>query len=112
MKTKNQLPSAPLYDNGERRSNKQMMAMMAFCVVMVAMSAHGASDSTFSTITTKLTEWMTGSLGTTFALGSLAVGLAVGVVKQSVMSVVTGVAVALCSSLGPSVLTGLFTATL
>ncbi|ABO59643.1 hypothetical protein BSFA1_82200 (plasmid) [Burkholderia sp. SFA1] len=94
------------------KRNKQALLTLALFAVALALDASAASDGTFSEIVDRLTGWMTGSLGTTFALGSLAVGLAMGVVKQSVMSVVTGVAVALSASLGPNVLQGLFTATL
>ncbi|WP_432263214.1 TraA family conjugative transfer protein [Cupriavidus sp. TMH.W2] len=94
------------------KRNKQALLTLAIVAVALAVDASAATDGTFNQIVDRLTGWMTGSLGTTFALGSLAVGLAMGVVKQSVMSVVTGVAVALSASLGPSVLQGLFTATL
>ena len=50
-------------------------------------------------------------MGKMFSLGALAVGLGVGIVKQSVMSVATGTGIALASSVGPSVLTGIFSAT-
>ncbi|GMG94824.1 conjugal transfer pilus assembly protein TraA [Cupriavidus metallidurans] len=93
-------------------NNKQALLTMAVMALLLAVNASAASDTTFAQIVTRLSDWMTGSLGTVFALGSLAVGLAIGVVKQSVMSVVTGVAVALSASLGPGVLQGLFTATL
>ncbi|WP_425953169.1 TraA family conjugative transfer protein [Ralstonia pseudosolanacearum] len=94
------------------KRNKQALLTLAVFALALAIDSMAASDGTFNTITERLTGWMTGSLGTTFALGSLAVGLAMGVVKQSVMSVVTGVAVALSASLGPNVLQGLFTASL
>lgn len=95
-------------------SNKNMQTLltMAAVAMVLAVDASAASDTTFAQIVTRLSDWMTGSLGTVFALGSLAVGLAIGVVRQSVMSVVTGVAVALSASLGPGVLQGLFTAAL
>ncbi|AQH06022.1 hypothetical protein A9R05_44570 (plasmid) [Burkholderia sp. KK1] len=94
------------------KRNKKALLTFALFAAAYAISASAASDSTFSEIVDKLTSWLTGSLGTTFALGSLGVGLAMGVVKQSIMSVVTGVSVALASSLGPNVLTNLFTAAL
>lgn len=94
------------------KRNKKALITLALFAVALALNASAASDSTFSEIVDKLTTWMTGSLGTTFSLGALAVGLAIGVVKQSIMSVVTGVSVALSASLGPGVLQGLFTAAL
>jgi conjugal transfer pilus assembly protein TraA len=76
----------------------------------VSLDAAAGTDTTFSTVVTNLNNWMTGSLGKVFAVGSLGVGLAIGVVKQSIMSVVTGVAIALAGSIGPGVLQGIFTA--
>jgi len=78
---------------------------------MLVANAYAGSDSTFGTATTTITTWLTGSMGKMFSLGALAVGLGVGIVKQSVMSVATGTGIALASSVGPSVLTGIFSAT-
>lgn len=92
--------------------DKKTMLVVAAIGLAAAVDATAGSDSTFTTIVTNLDDWMTGSLGKVFALGALGTGLAIGVVKQSVMSVVTGVAVALSASVGPGVLTNIFTATL
>ncbi|MDD1010999.1 MULTISPECIES: TraA family conjugative transfer protein [Pseudomonas] len=92
--------------------DKKAMLVMAAIGLAAAVDVTAGSDSTFTTIVTNLDDWMTGSLGKVFALGALGTGLAIGVVKQSVMSVVTGVAVALSASVGPGVLTNIFTATL
>jgi conjugal transfer pilus assembly protein TraA len=46
-----------------------------------------------------------------FAVGALAVGLGIGIVKQSVMSVAVGTGIALAASGGPAVLSGIFGAT-
>lgn len=72
--------------------------------------AIAGSDMTFAAASQFLDTSLTGSLGKTFALGSLAVGLGVGIVKQSVMAVAIGVGMALVSSLGPGILTGMFSA--
>jgi conjugal transfer pilus assembly protein TraA len=92
--------------------DKTSMLVVAAIGLAAAVDVTAGSDSTFTTIVTNLDDWMTGSLGKVFALGALGTGLAIGVVKQSVMSVVTGVAVALSASVGPGVLTNIFTATL
>ncbi|WP_234484830.1 TraA family conjugative transfer protein [Noviherbaspirillum pedocola] len=86
--------------------------LLAFVVVaaMVSGSAIAGSDSTFATVSTNLDGWMTGSLGKVFSLAALAVGLGIGVIKQSILSVATGVGVALASSIGPGVLTNMFSA--
>ena len=98
------------------KSPNKKLRILAYVVLGLAVSGAALASTTGSTdfdaVTTRLQNWMEGSLGKTFALGSLAVGLAIGVVKQSVMSVVTGAAVALSSSIGPGVLNTVFSATL
>ena len=69
--------------------------------------AYAGGDSTFNAPVTWLNNALTGSLGRTIALASLAAGLGIGVVQQSVMSVVVGTAIALAASVGPGVLTGI-----
>lgn len=88
-------------------------ALLAAAGIAVAGTATGATGGTdFDQVVNRMNGWLGGSLGKTFALGALAVGLAIGIVKQSVMSVVTGAAVALSASIGPGVLSGIFTAVL
>ncbi|MCZ9640627.1 TraA family conjugative transfer protein [Pseudomonas putida] len=95
-----------------KKIDKRALLSMAVIGLAVAADVTAGADSTFAEIVISLDGWMTGSLGKVFALGALGTGLAIGVVKQSVMAVVTGVAVALSASVGPGVLTNIFTATL
>ena len=74
--------------------------------------AMAGTDTTFGTPVSTLTTWMTGSMGKMFAVGALAVGLGIGIVKQSVMSVAVGTGIALAANAGPGVLSAIFTATL
>lgn len=94
--------------------SSDLTALVIF--VALATSAIAGTDVTFGTSTTgplgTLTNWMTGSMGQLFAIGALAVGLGVGIVKQSIMAVVIGIAVALAASTGPTVLAAIFTAVL
>ena len=94
-----------------RNTVKSIGTTVILIASMVALNAHAGSDSTFSSATTTLTTWLTGSMGKMFSLGALGVGLGVGIVKQSVMSVAVGTGIALAASVGPSVLTGIFSAT-
>jgi len=81
-------------------------------VFAVAGSASAASsDATFGDIVTTLRDWAEGSLGRTIALAMLIVGIATGIVRQSVIAAVAGVAGALVMAYGPTVLEGIFTFT-
>jgi conjugal transfer pilus assembly protein TraA len=82
----------------------------AAALLLFASGAMAGTDTTFAAAVTWLNTSLTGTLGKTFALGSLAVGLGVGIVKQSVMSVAIGVGMALVASVGPGVLQGMFSA--
>lgn len=90
---------------------KKLLVGAAIITVSTAASASTA-DTTFNDIVTKLTDWAEGSLGKTISLAMLVVGIAAGIVRQSVMAAVAGVAGALVMSYGPAVLTGIFTATI
>lgn len=103
-----------MHFNISTKAKRHMLAAVSAMTIAGAAAATGSATggADFNDVTTRLEAWLEGSLGTTFALGSLAVGLAIGVVKQSVMSVVTGVAVALSAAIGPDVLTNIFGAAL
>jgi conjugal transfer pilus assembly protein TraA len=92
-----------------------LTALVVLAVLGVT-SAFAGTDTTFGSATTgplfTMTNWLTGSMGHLFAIGALSVGLGIGIVKQSVMSVVVGVGVALAASTGPAVLQTIFTAVL
>ena len=85
----------------------------------IALVASGAAlagaDNTFGTTAAgtgpvgTLTGWLQGSMGRMFAIGALAVGLGIGIVKQSVMSVAVGTGIALAASAGPTVMSAIFT---
>ena len=95
-------------------------ALSIVAVATAALLASGAvmagADTTFGTSAVgsgpvgTMTGWLEGSMGRMFAIGALAVGLGVGIVKQSVMAVAIGVGIALAASAGPSVLSTIFSA--
>lgn len=70
-----------------------------------------STDATFGDIVTTLRDWAEGSLGRTIALAMLIVGIATGIVRQSVIAAVAGVSGALVMAYGPTVLEGIFTYT-
>ena len=79
---------------------------------MATNNVHAGADVTFTNPTTLLTNWEGGSYGKMAALGALGVGLAVAVVKQSLMFTASAVGVAIVASQGPGVINGIVTATL
>lgn len=102
-------------------ANAKKVAFVAAVATLASASAMaGSTDNTFGSNTTgtgagpvgTLSNWLEGSMGQMFSIGSLAVGLGIGIVKQSVMSVAVGVGIALAASAGPDVLSAIFTATI
>ncbi|MDR9837048.1 MULTISPECIES: TraA family conjugative transfer protein [Herbaspirillum] len=102
------LMRAPL----ELKNNATTTLYLTAAVILCAVSAQAATDATFQEIVDKLIAWLTGSLGMTFSLGALAIGLTIGMIKQSIMGVAVGIGIALACSIGPAVLMGIFTAAL
>lgn len=89
---------------------------LATGLALAASAAIAGSDATFGTTAAgsgpvgTMTGWLEGSMGRLFSIGALAVGLGVGIVKQSVMAVAIGVGIALAASAGPTVLSSIFSA--
>jgi len=67
-----------------------------------------STDTDFTAVVTLLTNWSQGTLGRTLALGMFVVGIAAGIIRQSVMAAVAGVAGALVLNYGPGVIDGIF----
>lgn len=61
-------------------------------------------DTEFGDIYDLVSQWTEGTLGKTLGVSSLLVGLGIGVIKQSVMAAVVGVALALVAGFGPGVI--------
>ncbi len=93
-----------------------LFAGVAVATAIASGAALAGTDTTFGTTAAgsgpvgTMTGWLEGSMGRMFAIGALAVGLGVGIVKQSVMAVAVGVGIALAASAGPSVLSTIFSA--
>lgn len=96
--------------------NKVALKKLAATSAVVAPAAiagtaiAGTGGTEFAAIVTQMTDWLEGGLGQVLALGALAVGLGIGVVQQSVMAVVVGIAMAIAVFYGPGVLTSTITA--
>lgn len=87
-----------------QRTNTVMTVGLIALTVGTAMAG---TDTTFQNITTRLQAWTEGSLGDLFALGTLATGLGIGIVKQTLMPVAVAVGIAAAANWGPAVLTGI-----
>src|SRR5271157_1659292 len=79
-----------------------IVLVAAVSLGVTAFQAMAGTNADFNTIETTLEGWLTGSLGKVIALACLAVGLGIGIVKQNILAVVVGVAMALALVNGPT----------
>lgn len=70
-----------------------------------------AGGEEFSDIWDLIQGWSQGVLGRIIALGALIVGIAYGLVRQSVVAAVVGIAMAVILQYGPDVIEGILTST-
>lgn len=87
---------------------KKYGAMSALLLVASG-SALAGTDTTFDSVYTTLSNWATGSLGKLFAVAAFIIGMGIGLVRQSAMAIVLGLAFALIMFYGPGIIDNLVT---
>ena len=88
-------------------SNKAQVALLLAVAIIIPMQAMaGAGGTEFTQVYDQLTGWANGTLGKVLGVAALLVGLGVGVIKQSVIAAVVGIAMALTAGFGPGVIDG------
>lgn len=100
--------------NKLRNSNLFQWFAALSIAMLFAGAAHAsgtaAADTTFDTIHTTLEGWAQGSLGKVISVATFIVGVAMGVVRQSVIAAVVGVGSAMVMYYGPGVINSIFSA--
>ena len=93
-------------------ASRSMSTVAVALVLMVAggLAVAGTGGTEFDTIYQTLLGWLQGTLGKIIALTALAVGLTIGIMRQSIMAVVVGVAMAMALYYGPTVIDGVVAA--
>ena len=87
----------------------KIAGFVGLSIAACAMSVYaGTGGQEFQDVYDLLEEWATGTLGKIIALG---VGIGFGLVRQSVIAAVVGIAMALVLNFGPTVISGIVTAT-
>ena len=95
-----------------RKNQQTLQATVAMAAGMaMSSSVFAAKTGTeFKTVSDMLQAWSEGYLGMTIALAAFIIGLAVGLMKQTIMPAVVGIGVALAATLGPKIIISMFTA--
>lgn len=70
--------------------------------------ATAGTDTTFDAIYQQVVNWSEGSLGKLLAVVAFLVGMAAGIMRQSAMAVVLGLAFALIFAYGPTIIDNIF----
>ncbi len=96
--------------NKHYKSALIFFGLLAALVVFQEASLAGTDGDDFADIYTKLEAWSKGTLGKVIALGMFLVGLATGVVQQSIIAVVIGISGALSLYYGPAIINSVVSA--
>ena len=94
------------------RENLKCALMLAFffTFLMARRAMAGTTGSEFQNIYTMIVDWTSGYLGKTIALGAFLAGMGIGIVRQSLMAVVSGIGAGLAVAYMPQVMNGIVTA--
>jgi conjugal transfer pilus assembly protein TraA len=94
-----------------KRHTTPMLLALGLMVLGIG-AAMAGSDTTFTSVYQTLEGWLVGSLGKILAVAMLAVGIGIGIARQSIMSVVLFFGVSLVVVNISAVIGLLFTGTL
>ena len=84
--------------------------LLVATLMMVATTASaGAGGTTFDTIYTTVRGWAEGTLGKLLAVSAFLIGMGIGIVRQSVLAIVLGLAFAVSLAYAPAVIDSIFT---
>lgn len=87
--------------------NKSVVALMMALVTALAMpgvALAGAGGAEFNAAYTTMVDWAEGDLGRLITAGLLITGLAMGIVRQSIMAAVPAIGAGLVFNTGPTVI--------
>ncbi len=93
-----------------RENLKSAVVLAVFFTLMIDKNVMaGTTGSEFQNIYNMVVAWTSGYLGKTIALGAFLAGMGVGIVRQSMMAVVTGIGAGLAVAYMPEVINGIVT---
>ena len=90
--------------------NSVFILAVFFTWLMAGRAMAGTTGSEFQGIYNMVVDWTSGYLGKTIALGAFLAGMGIGIVRQSLMSVVSGIGAGLAVAYMPQIMNGIVTA--
>jgi len=88
------------------------LAVLGLAMIAPEAALAGTGGTEFAPAYTTVTGWMTGILGRIIAIAFIVVGLVAGVMRQSIMGFVVGIAAGLGVFVAPDIIDNIVTATL
>lgn len=94
------------------RENFKLAVVLAVLLtfIMTRRAMAGTTGAEFQNIYTMVVDWTSGYLGKTIALGAFLAGMGIGIVRQSLMAVVSGIGAGLAVAYMPEIMNGIVTA--
>ena len=86
-----------------------LIGAIAFVVLLPVLALAGTGGTEFQSVYQTLMDWTQGSLGKSIAIGFFLVGLGGGLMRQSLICIVIGIAAALAVNYLPSIMDSLVT---
>ncbi|MHB8742094.1 MAG: TraA family conjugative transfer protein [Sulfuricaulis sp.] len=83
--------------------------LVATLMVLAGTATAGTGGTTFDTIYTTVRGWAEGTLGKLLAVSAFIIGMGIGIVRQSVLAIVLGLAFAVSLAYAPAVIDSIFT---
>ena len=92
------------------KMSKRMVWSLFFMAVLAVPAFAGTGGSEFQEIYSTLTDWTTGYLGKAMAAGLFLTGMAIGIVRQSLMAIVMGISGGMAVNYTPEIIDAVVTA--
>lgn len=86
------------------------LGLVAALSLSSSLAMASTASTEFNALATRLENWSEGSLGLALAIAAFIIGLAVGLMKQTILPALVGIGVALAATLGPDIIRSMFTA--
>lgn len=83
--------------------------LVALLTLVSGIAFAGNQGAEFDTIYQMVRGWLEGTLGKVLAMGAFGIGMAVGIVKQSLMALAIGIGFAVVLAYAPAIIDAIFT---
>lgn len=83
--------------------------MVALLGLVAGAATAGTGGTEFDTMYTMVVDWTEGTLGKLLAVTAFLIGMGMGVIRQSILAVVLGIAFALTLAYAPQIIDAVFT---